>query len=50
MPNKNPDLEKYEIQGNVEFESVDQIVTNQLTAISSEHYDSKLLLDIYRNL
>ena len=50
MPSKNQDLEKYEIQGNIEFESVDQIVTNQLTAIDSEHYDNKLLLDIYRNL
>jgi DNA repair exonuclease SbcCD nuclease subunit len=50
MPNKNEDLERYEIQGNVEFESVDQIVTNQLTSINSEHYDNKLLLDIYRNL
>jgi len=50
IPSKNNDLEKYEIAGNVEFESVDQIVTNQLTAINSEHYDSRLLLDIYRNL
>ena len=36
--------------GNVAFESVDQIVTNQLTAITSDHYDNGLLLDIYRNL
>jgi DNA repair exonuclease SbcCD nuclease subunit len=50
MPSKNHDLTQYEIKGNIEFESVDQIVTNQLTAISSEHYDNKLLLDIYRNL
>ena len=50
MPNKNDTLDQYEIQGNVAFESVDQIVTNQLTAINSDHYDSKLLLDIYRNL
>lgn len=50
MPSKNNDLTQYEIKGNIEFESVDQIVTNQLTAISSEHYDNKLLLDIYRNL
>ena len=50
IPQKNTDIEQYEIQGNVAFESVDQIVTNQLTAISSEHYDNKLLLDIYRNL
>jgi len=50
IPQKNTDLEQYEIQGNVNFESVDQIVTNQLTAISSEHYNNNLLLDIYRNL
>jgi hypothetical protein len=50
IPQKNTDIEQYEIQGNVAFESVDQIVTNQLTAIASEHYDNKLLLDIYRNL
>ena len=50
IPQKNADVEQYEIQGNVAFESVDQIVTNQLTAISSEHYDNKLLLDIYRHL
>jgi DNA repair exonuclease SbcCD nuclease subunit len=50
IPQKNTDLAEYEIQGNVAFESVDQIVTNQLTAISSDHYDNGLLLDIYRNL
>ena len=50
IPQKNSDLSEYAIQGNVTFESVDQIVTNQLTAIASEHYDNKLLLDIYRNL
>jgi DNA repair exonuclease SbcCD nuclease subunit len=50
IPQKNTDLAEYEIQGNVAFESVDQIVTNQLTAITSEHYDNGLLLDIYRNL
>lgn len=50
IPQKNADLNEFAIQGNVNFESVDQIVTNQLTAISSEHYDNTLLLDIYRNL
>ena len=50
IPQKNTDIEQYAIQGNVEFESVDQIVTNQLTAIDSKHYDPNLLLDIYRHL
>ena len=34
----------------VSFESVDQIVTKQITSIESEFYDNKLLLDIYNNL
>ena len=50
IPQKNADLNEFAIQGNVNFESVDQIVTNQLTAITSDHYDNNLLLDIYRNL
>jgi hypothetical protein len=32
------------------FMSVDQIVTDQLTNIESEFYDTKLLLKIYQNL
>ena len=36
--------------GEVKFESVDQIVTDQLTNIESEFYDPKLLLKIYQNL
>ena len=50
IPQKNADVNDFEIQGNVAFESVDQIVTNQLTAIASDHYNNNLLLDIYRNL
>jgi len=50
IPQKNTELNEYQIQGNIEFESVDQIVTNQLTAITSETYNNTLLLDIYRNL
>ena len=36
--------------GDVIFESVDQIVTDQITNIESEFYDNKLLLKIYQNL
>jgi DNA repair exonuclease SbcCD nuclease subunit len=36
--------------GEVKFESVDQIVTDQLTNIESEFYDPKLLLKIYQTL
>jgi len=47
--------EKVEIDSNstpidLNFESVDTIVLNQLTQIESEAYDSKILLDIYREL
>jgi hypothetical protein len=36
--------------GEVNFESVDQIIIDQLTAIESDFYDPKMLLEIYRNL
>ena len=50
IPAKVTDLTEYEIQGNIEFESVDQIVSNQLTNIESDKFNKNLLLDIYRNL
>jgi DNA repair exonuclease SbcCD nuclease subunit len=50
IPAKTTDLTDYEIQGNIEFESVDQIVTGQLTNIESDKFNKALLLDIYRNL
>jgi DNA repair exonuclease SbcCD nuclease subunit len=40
----------YDTTGNIMFESVDTIVTNQLTNIQSDQYNKTLLLDIYRNL
>jgi len=36
--------------GTGKFESVDQIVTDQITNIESEFYDNKLLLKIYQTL
>lgn len=36
--------------GELKFESVDQIVTDQITNIESQFYDNKLLLEIYRTL
>lgn len=36
--------------GELKFESIDQIVMEQITSIDSEFYDSKLLLEIYNNL
>jgi hypothetical protein len=41
-----------ETQGTADlsFQSVDQIVTDQINSIDSEQYDPRLLLEIYRNL
>ena len=50
IPNKEVGFDSDVMLGNIQFQSVDQIVTSQLTAIDSEHYDKTLLLDIYRNL
>jgi hypothetical protein len=50
IPAKVTDLTDYEIQGNIEFESVDQIVYGQLSSIESEQFNKNLLLDIYKNL
>lgn len=36
--------------GEVKFESVDQIIIDQISAIESEFFDPKVLLEIYRNL
>ena len=50
IPAKVTDLSDYEIQGNIAFESIDQIVFGQLNNIESEQFNKNLLLDIYRNL
>ena len=50
IPVKNMDIGQDIQLGNIQFESIDTIVTNQLTAINSDHYDPNLLLDIYRHL
>jgi hypothetical protein len=47
--------EKVEVESNatpidINFESVDTIVINQINAIDSEAYDKTLLLDIYQDL
>lgn len=36
--------------GDVVFESVDQIVMNQITGLDTQHYDTKLLTEIYNSL
>ena len=50
IPAKDTAMTDQEIRGNIEFESVDQIVYSQLTSIDSKQYDPNLLLDLYRNL
>ena len=50
IPVKHTDIGTDIMLGNIQFESIDTIVTNQLTSINSEHYTPSLLLDIYRNL
>lgn len=47
--------EKVEVESNstpidINFESVDTIVINQITAIESESYDKSILLEIYKDL
>jgi len=50
IPNKNSAVDTDMAPGEIRFESVDQIVTDQITNIESEFYDNKLLLKIYQNL
>ena len=50
IPNKSSSVDTDMAPGEIKFESVDQIVTDQLTNIESEFYDNKLLLKIYQNL
>jgi hypothetical protein len=50
IPNKTSSVDTDMAPGEIKFESVDQIVTDQITNIESEFYDNKLLLKIYQNL
>jgi len=50
IPVKNTAVDTDMAPGEIKFESVDQIVTDQITNIESEFYDPKLLLKIYQNL
>lgn len=50
IPQSSVDLDSMVAQGNIAFQSVDQIVSNQLTNIDSKQYNSKILLEIYQTL
>ena len=46
-------LEQHQLDlapGELKFESVDKIIIDQISNIESQHYDPKVLLEIYRNL
>ena len=49
VPRKDPGAETQGI-ADLSFQSVDQIVSDQINSIDSEQYDPRLLLEIYRNL
>ena len=44
------DVDSNSVAVDIEFESVDTIVMNQINAIDSDSYDKTLLLDIYKDL
>ncbi len=50
IPMKVDQLNNDAMVGELKFESVDQIVLDQISVIESDFYDKKLLLDIYRNI
>ena len=50
IPVKHQDFSEDLAPGEIKFESVDQIVTQQISNIESDFYDPRLLLDIYRSL
>jgi len=49
IPMKVEQAEQANMDG-VKFESVDQIVIDQINAIESQGFDKKMLLEIYNNL
>lgn len=50
IPSRKAAIDEDMAPGEVRFESVDQIVTDQITRIESEFYDPNLLLRIYQTL
>ena len=50
IPVKNSEHTQDLAPGELKFESVDHIIIDQITAIESDFYDAKLLVEIYRNL
>ena len=50
MPGASSEEHAQDFEGEVNFESVDSIVTSHLTQLESTAYDNQLMLDIYQNL
>jgi hypothetical protein len=50
IPNKSANSLDQETVGDINFESVDTIVSSQLSQVDSSSYDRNLLMEIYRNL
>jgi len=50
MPGASSEEHAQDFEGEVNFESVDSIVTSHLTQLESTSYDNQLMLDIYQNL
>lgn len=50
IPNKNNNVNVDLSPGEIKFESVDQIIIDQISNIESDFYDPKLLLKIYQTL
>lgn len=50
IPRAEVDDHAQDFEGEVNFESVDSIVTSHLTQLDSPQYDKTLMLDIYQNL
>jgi hypothetical protein len=50
IPQRSSDLDSTQAADCAAYQSVDQIVTTNINAIDSDHFDRALLLDIYRNL
>ncbi len=44
------EVETTQVPVDIQFESVDTIVMNQINAIDSDNYDKNLLLDLYKEL
>lgn len=50
IPMKSDQTENMQTMDGVVFESVEQIIMNQINAIESTNFDKKILLEIYQNL